>query len=190
MRRLILLLPILLGAPACGPAAAPRASTPSTPDRAIDALLSLMRQRLEVMHDVARYKWAKKAPIEDPEREAALLKDVASRAAGIGLDPDFVRAFFRGQIEAAKLVQRADFSRWETDPEGAGGEVPDLAGDLRPRIDALNRDLLAELAKLSPRFPGGSAASLRGRAARLLVGDGINGKVREAAISPLVAVCK
>src|SRR4051812_42959722 len=121
MRRLILLLPIVL----CGPSAAP--------DRTFDTLLGLMRQRLEVMHDVARYKWAKKAPIEDSEREAALLKDVASRAADLVLDPELSRTFFRGQIEAAKVIQRADFSRWEDDPSGAEDEVPDLAGVLRPR---------------------------------------------------------
>lgn len=185
MGRIILLLPILLCTPACGPAPA----TPALPaqDRATDALLGLMRQRLEVMHDVARYKWANKAAIEDPKREAALLEDVAGRAAGLGLDPDFAQAFFRGQIEAAKIVQQADSHRWQTNPEGAGGAVPDLARDLRPRIDALNGALLAELAKGSPRSRRDVATRLRARAARLLVGDGIDDRVREAAISPLIA---
>jgi hypothetical protein len=73
MRRLVLLLPIVLCTPACGPSSAPPSSSTAAPDRTFDTLLGLMRQRLGVMHDVARYKWTKKAPIEDPEREAALL---------------------------------------------------------------------------------------------------------------------
>jgi chorismate mutase len=186
MRRPILLLPLLLGTPACGPPVAPAEVPAEATERTFDNLLGLMRQRLEVMHEVARYKWAKKAPVEDPVREAALLTDVARRAADHGLDPEFARAFFRGQIEAAKAVQRADFSRWEAVPGGAAGEAPDLAGALRPRIDALNRDLLAELARVSPRLHGSSAASLRGRAEQLLVGEGIGGGVRETAITPLI----
>ena len=97
------------------------------------------------MHDVARRKWADKTPIEDPVREAALLSDVVERGQRLGIDPDRTRAFFAAQIEAAKLVQRANFRRWET--KGPEGEAPDLKTVLRPRIDALNRDMITALAE-------------------------------------------
>lgn len=190
MRRVILLLPIVLFVPACSPSDRPVTAPTTASDRTFDRLLRLMQQRLEVMHDVARYKWAKKAPIEDPEREAALLDDVASRAIELGLESEFVRSFFRGQIEAAKMVQRADFSRWEAAPRGPEGEVPDLTGVLRPRIDTLNRDLLAELAKVSYRMNPDAVARLLERADCLVVGPGIDGEAREAAMLPLVEASK
>jgi chorismate mutase len=144
------------------------------------------------MHEVARRKWADKSPIEDPGREAALLRDVEERGSALGLDPSATRAFFGAQIEAAKLVQRADFRRWEAEHRGPDPEAPDLASVLRPRIDALNRDLLAALAQTLPRLQGGGAAEarIRSRADELLAGDGIDDAVRAAAIRPLVAAAE
>src|SRR4051794_3177508 len=105
MKRAIVLLLLGLPMPACRQA--------PTEDRSLDRLLVLMGQRLEVMHDVARYKWARKSPIEDPARERALLDDVAEGGRRLGLEPETTRSFFAAQIEAAKLIQRADFRRWE-----------------------------------------------------------------------------
>ena len=120
------------------------------------------------------------------EREAALLRDVAEKGAALGLDAEMTRGFFRGQIEAAKAIQRADFGHWQTDGRGPEGEPPDLAGVLRPRIDGLNRDLLAELASVKAELlKRDGTARLRGRAGDLLVGSGIDDGVRETAIGPL-----
>jgi chorismate mutase len=187
MTRLVI-PPLLLGLllPACGPSPTPPAVA-KAPDRAFDGLLGLIRTRLELMHDVARYKWAAKAPIEDPARERALLDDVAERGRALGLDPAAARSFFAAQIEAAKLVQRADFARWEADHRGSVGDPPDLVGVLRPRIDALNRDLLAALADARPlALDRDAAARLRSRADQVLVGDGIDAAVRAAALAPLM----
>jgi chorismate mutase len=153
-----------------------------------DQLLGLMRSRLAVMHDVARRKWADNSPIEDPDREAALLRDVADRGRALGLDPSTTRAFFGAQLEAAKLVQRADFRRWVADQRGSDAEAPDLAGVLRPRIDALNHDLLAALSRAMPRLRADddAKARIRARADVLLAGDGIDDVVRAAAIRPLL----
>lgn len=189
MRKFILLLLVSLSVPACGPATLPPVARKAAPDRSFDELLGLIRQRLDVMHDVAHWKWANKGPIEDPTRESALLDDVAKQGTALGLDQDLTRAFFRGQIEAAKVIQRADFHRWETEPSGPKGEAPDLAGILRPRIDSLNKELLAALARAKPQWPDRAATSrLRSRAQEILVGDGIDSTVRDAAIGPLLTV--
>ena len=187
------LLPLLLflpAIPACRPALAPAppAATVAAPVEPVDRLLGLMRSRLAVMHEVARRKWADRSPIEDPGREAALLRDVAERGGALGLDPSTTRAFFGAQIEAAKIVQRADFRRWEAEHRGADPDAPDLAKVLRPQIDALNRDLLAALARAMPSLQGGGAAEarIRVRADEILAGDGIDDAVRAEAIRPLV----
>ena len=173
----------------CGPVAPPHAVMKAAPDRALDDLLVLMRQRLELMHDVARYKWAKKVPIEDNARENALLEDVAARGRGLGLDPADTRAFFAAQVEAAKLVQRADFRRWQADSLGPQGEAPNLTEVLRPRIDALNRDLLDVFAKISRKERPG-AVEIRSRALVLITGEGIDGEVRDVAIRPLLGAVR
>jgi chorismate mutase len=188
MRRIIPFLLIGLAIPACRPAPAPPAVKRAPPDRTFDDLLGLMRTRLEVMHDVARWKWAAKSPIDDPEREAALLRDVSDQGSLLGLDPATTRAFFAAQIEAAKNVQRADFSRWEADQRGPEGEAPDLARVLRPRIDSLNRGLIAALARTRPRLltDRDATARLRSRADQVLLGEGIDDAVRATAIRSLI----
>jgi chorismate mutase len=187
MRRIAPILLLMLAVLACGPATDPTA-VPAAPDPALDRLLGLMRSRLVVMHDVARWKWASKAPVEDPGREAALFEDVAARGVALGLDPAATRAFFAAQIEAAKLVQRADLARWQADGRDPDGEAPDLARVLRPRIDALNRDLLAAMAeaRVRPATGAGSARRIRDRADAILAGDGIDAAVRAASIRPLL----
>lgn len=191
MRRILLLSIFGLTIAACSPVVAPPDAGKAAPGQAYDDLLILMRERLDVMHDVARYKWAKKAPIEDIGRETASLQSVADRGKGMGLAPEITRAFFEAQIEAAKLVQRADFRRWKADRRGPTGKPPDLAHALRPRIDALNRDLLATLAKHQAQLRDGNApAEIRSRAELVLTGEGINSEVRAAAIRPLIGTGK
>ncbi|WP_422924558.1 gamma subclass chorismate mutase AroQ [Singulisphaera sp. PoT] len=187
-----LLLSCVLLPPGCGPVSPP-IEVPVTKveerdDPAVEELLGLMRKRLDVMHDVARWKWAAKAPIEDPKREAASLDDVAERAKGLGLDPAVARTFFAAQIEAAKVVQRADFRRWEADKHGPEGKAPDLAGVLRPKIDGLNRDLLAALPGVLSllRDDDGFRLWITIRAETILAGEGIDDDARSAAIRPLV----
>jgi chorismate mutase len=187
MSRIAPILLLVLALPACRPATDP-AAMPAVPDPALDRLLGSMRSRLVVMHDVARWKWAAKAPIEDPAREQALLNDVNELGNAMGLDPAATRAVFAAQIEAAKLVQRADLARWQADGRGPEGEAPDLAGVLRPRIDALNRQLLAAMAeaKVRPGMNAGASRRIRDRADAILAGDGIDAAVRAAAIRPLL----
>lgn len=188
MRRIAPILLLVLSVGACRQAKSP-VPAQAAPSPSIDRLLGLMRTRLDVMHDVARWKRATGAAVEDPGREAVLLDDVAERGKALGLDPTETRAFFAAQIEAAKLVQRADLARWEADHRAPEGEPPDLARVLRPRIDALNRDLLAALVDVGSR-PGadaGNARRIRARADEILAGDGIGADARSAAIRPLIS---
>jgi chorismate mutase len=105
------------------------------------------------------------------------------------LNPDLTRAFFAAQVEAAKKIQRADFARWAADPHGPERKAPDLAGALRPRIDALNRELLDALARAKPDLlERNGPERLRERAGQILVGEGVDATVRATAIGPLLAV--
>ena len=144
-----------------------------------------MEQRLTLMHDVARWKWNAGQPITDPEHEGHLLQSVVERGRGKGLDPDLVRSFFTGQMEAARLVQQADFERLQANKQKPFTDTTSLAV-LRQRIDHLNGELIDTLAVLCPRLSEPTVQqALPQRAAAILTGD-LAG-ARETAIAPLQA---
>jgi chorismate mutase len=151
----------------------------------LNHVLQLMHQRLELMHDVARWKWNAGKPIADPQREAELLESVVQKGREKVLDPELARSFFSAQIEAARLVQQADFERWKTAKQGPFAETTSLEV-LRKRIDELNMELIDPLGKLGPPLgePGVQEA-LSQRALMVLTGEGQSG-VREIAIGPLL----
>lgn len=146
-----------------------------------------MEQRLGLMHDVARWKWNAKQPVADPERERQLLDRLAEQGKAHGLEPACTRNFFRAQIEAAKLLQQADFDDWQTKGQGRFADVPDLGKELRPRIDALGAELLGVLAKVqAARAAPGWQQALAKRAAVMLTSPGITPAIRAAALAPLL----
>jgi acetolactate decarboxylase len=151
----------------------------------LDRLLRLMQQRLTLMHEVARWKWNAGQPVTDAQRERELLHSVVERGRGEGLDPELVRSFFAAQMEAARLVQQADFDRWQ-----ANKQEPFAATSLavlRQRIDHLDRELIDALAKLRLRLSGQTVQqALPQRAEEILTGNDLAG-VRETAIAPLRA---
>ena len=144
----------------------------------LEELLSLMKQRLLLMQDVARAKWNARAPSTDLQREKAMLSALAEKGRSLGLSADLTISFFSAQVDASKILQDDNFRRWEAERQRPFADVADLKRELRPRIDALNAKLLAALAKVRPRLRG-REAMIKRLAARALVGDGITSAVRE-----------
>ncbi|MCY3968649.1 MAG: transporter substrate-binding domain-containing protein [Acidobacteria bacterium] len=72
----------------------------------LDHLLDLTARRLAFMPVVASWKSARGVPIEDLEREQAVLEAAERSATRFGLDPEPVRDWFVLQIDLAKAVQR------------------------------------------------------------------------------------
>jgi chorismate mutase len=150
----------------------------------LDRLLGLMQQRLALMHEVARWKWNTGKPVADPKREHELLEAVVERGRGKGLDPDLVRPFFEAQMEAARLVQFADFERWKAKKQKAFEDTTSLA-ELRRQINGLNDELIDALAEVRPWLCTPAAQQeLPVRAKAILAGNGLD-DVREKAIAPL-----
>ena len=134
-----------------------------------------MERRLTLMHDVARWKWNAGKPITDPKCERELLQSVVERGRGKGLDPDLVGSFFAAQMEAARLVQQADFDRWNAKEPEHFADTTSLAV-LRQRIDDLNRELIDALAEVRPRLSGPTVQqALPQRAEEILTGNGLAG---------------
>ncbi|ALG11254.1 gamma subclass chorismate mutase AroQ [Kibdelosporangium phytohabitans] len=118
-------------------------------------LTELAVQRIQLGDLVAAAKFGTTQPIDDPVREKQVLDTVAAESVRLGMAPEPNVRFFRAQIEASKVVQRGLFSRWERDPSQRPSRRPDLARQVRPRLDRLTAQLLGELrATLEARRPG------------------------------------
>ncbi|QNP69871.1 chorismate mutase [Streptomyces roseirectus] len=111
----------------------------------LHTIADLAAQRLATADLVAAAKFGTSSPIDDPAREQQVLDTVAAQAQQLGADPDAVRAVFRDQIEANKLVQRALFQRWTDHPDEAPTTRPDLSV-VRVEINRINTELVKALA--------------------------------------------
>ncbi len=153
----------------------------------VDRLLNLIRQRLLIQNDVARWKWNQNSAIEAPEREQVLLAELREQAPAYGLAPDAVVVFFQWQIFAGKLLQVDDFQTWQREGIQFFDNVPDLNQALRPSLDKLSPEILWALAPLSPVLSCPKLQQfIQSRAQIVLRGDAINETVRRIAIAPLI----
>lgn len=116
------------------------------PPRPLYALVDAATQRLQTADDVSASKWISGGAITDPVRVAAVLDAVRADATAQSLDPEFVADVFTDQIDATESVEYTLFGRWKIDPRAAPTSAPDLASS-RQEIDALNRTMVAELAR-------------------------------------------
>ncbi|MFN4258725.1 MAG: gamma subclass chorismate mutase AroQ [Gemmataceae bacterium] len=174
---------------------APPPTTPAPPidngkvaARTVDQLLLLMKQRLLLMHEVARWKWTNGIPIQDTEREARVLQAVEIKARNRGLNTALVKRFFTAQLEAAKMIQEEDFAAWTKTGQGPFPNTEDLGKSLRPRIDTLNDALILSLDALESLRQRGEIHNdlIQERAARELTSAGITEAVRQRALEPLL----
>ena len=95
-----------------------------------------------------------------------------------------MRGFFAAQMEAARLVQQADFDRWKANKQKPFADTKGLAV-LRQRIDQLNSELINALAEVRPwLWVQTVQQALPQRAEEILTGNGL-ASVRETAIAPL-----
>ncbi len=172
-----------LGALLLAACATPR-TAPAT--RQLDHLLRLIDERLSYMDDVARNKWNSGAPIEDLPREREIIDGLGRQATGYGLDPALVRDFFRAQIEASKIIQRARFAEWKAQNQPPFRNPPDLREKIRPALDALTPRLMQALADAQPLLKSSDFAPLvTERAAAVMRTTDV--AARDEAISPLLS---
>ncbi|MFY0989573.1 gamma subclass chorismate mutase AroQ [Halomonas sp. C05BenzN] len=162
---------------------------PEPPDEdklAIDRMLVLIDERLDVAPVVARAKWNSGAAIEAPEREAQILERVADEAGEAGVDEAFAREFFQKQFDASKQIQRRLHFQWLREGRSPFADPPDLAEEVRPVLDRLTPRLIDALGDMQ-RIAGveGAGRYLEERA-RVLVQDDFDGEPRAVALEPLL----
>lgn len=70
-----------------------------------------------------------------------MARDAASRQ----VDPSYVSAVFRDQIDATVAIQYTRLAQWKLDPASAPITAPDLSSS-RAAIDELNQTMVSEMA--------------------------------------------
>lgn len=117
-------------------------------------LFDLIDARLELMDEVAAYKWQHGLAIEDKVREQIVLDKAAEDALNANLDPISSRLFFEAQIDAAKEIQRYWFSQYES--AQVKPEARDLNQEVRPELLRLGQEILSAMSanptSTSPTF--------------------------------------
>jgi chorismate mutase len=151
------------------------------PGKESRGLPGLMVERLSWMDEVAMVKLAKDLPVEDPAREAALLEAMAVAGAEMGLPSTAVRGFFAGQILAAK-VRQEEWLRTRSSDAVASLALPDLAGTVRPALDAIGKRMLVALVEVRE---SGKSWEVKRNCRERLVRAGFSEQVIEAAMEGL-----
>jgi chorismate mutase-like protein len=141
-------------------------------------LVEAMAQRLEVSRHVAWVKFQNNLPVRDVRREAEVLAAVVRQGTNEGLGAKVVQRFFAAQIRASRGEQAHLIASWKR-----GGSLPayppwDLNRHIRPKIDAINRDMLQALR--TPPRPG-----FRRYACTFLRQQGSCREAASAAVAPL-----
>ncbi|EIK96821.1 chorismate mutase [Pseudomonas sp. M47T1] len=113
-------------------------------------LLDSVQQRLEIAPKVALTKWDSHKPVLDAPRERDVIAGAGKLAADYKVDSALAEQFFAAQIEANKLVQYGLLTQWNA--KGGAPDTPraDLAKDIRPLLDVLQKQLLERLAAFAP----------------------------------------
>jgi chorismate mutase len=113
----------------------------------LQSLVETSARRLAFAEQVALAKWDSGTPVEDAVREAQVIASATKAGESRGLDPAWVSNFFRAQIEANKLIQYSLSADWRRVGKAPDHSQVDLAITIRPELEQLGTQLIAELAE-------------------------------------------
>lgn len=112
----------------------------------IGALFLAINERLGHMEDVALYKAQNQIPVEDIEREKAVLENAKALAAAQGIYAASMERFFAAQIKAAKVIQYRH--RAELLIQELPTKTVDLNRQIRPALDSLGLEIVRLFAQM------------------------------------------
>ena len=101
--------------------------------------------RLNLMDDVAAWKWSKEQAIVDDARERVVMEQTIARANELGLASEPVRRVITIQVQMARAIQTQHFEEWRQNGFPASRTIRDLTSDLRPALDSVTQEFLVAL---------------------------------------------
>ncbi|HEX6451770.1 MAG TPA: gamma subclass chorismate mutase AroQ [Trebonia sp.] len=108
----------------------------------LDAIVVLIAKRLALAADVAAAKFIGGGQVDDPAREEQILDWVADRLPDGRVGRETGISFFHDQIAANKVIQRGLHSHWRANPGDSPRQWHGLSGEIRPRLNVINRHML------------------------------------------------
>ena len=168
----LLLTCALSGLLACGA----QAGMPSPAPASLQPLLMAMNERLSMGDLVALTKWDSGKPILDSAREAQVIANARKMAVDRKLNPDEIAELIAAQVEANKLVQYGLLAQWQAAGKAPDTPRPDLAKQIRPRLDELQNRLLQHYADFAPYRKDPNCAQWLAKARSALIKDQLHGQ--------------
>jgi cyclohexadienyl dehydratase len=171
----------------CGWAVLAYARTPPTfsdPSAEVLRVSELMAARLQLMPDVAAWKFVHRLPVQDPERERLVRQAAVQRAQALGIEAAGAERLFALQIELARRVQQTAIERWRstaTQPTAARS----LDAELRPALDDLGTRLLQAIYLALPRLTSSDFESDAAVLARPLLAAGLEASEAQSLLRAL-----
>jgi chorismate mutase len=144
------------------------------PAEALRPLLATLNERLNIGDLVALTKWDSGKPIQDSPREAQVIANARTLATEHQLDPEDVAQLIAAQMEANKLVQYGLLAQWQTAGVAPDTPRPDLARQIRPRLDELQTRLLRQYADFAPFRRAPNCPALLAQARQGLTHDALH----------------
>lgn len=135
-------------------------------------VFELLQSRLQLMSDVAARKYTQGIPVVDGARERQVLDATLAHASELGMDADSARRLFALQIQLAVRVQETLIAGWRSGTP-APHDAPDLAGQLRPQLDRLGRELLQAIYVALPELQRPEFVARYGDYAKAVEGPGL-----------------
>ena len=173
----------------CAPGGACAQDRLLTDEAAVGRVLELADQRLALMPGVAATKWRSHAPISDPEREQVVIEHAGELAAPLGLSAESIKSVFEVQVRRARELEIQLTQQWEAHGFQFAGAIPDLATQIRPRLDEVTSQMLQALYLAAPavRKPGFVDRYTALAEQRLRV-EGWSGESRHELLAALAAI--
>jgi len=145
-----------------------------------------MAARLQLMPEVAAWKFVQQIPVQDAARERQVLRTTVQRAQVLGIEPAAAERLFALQIELARGLQQRSMERWRV-----SGSTPPAArslDQLRPVLDELGTQLMQAIYLALPRLTSADFDREEAALARPLLAAGLAASEVRALLQALDAL--
>jgi cyclohexadienyl dehydratase len=154
----------------------------------VDRVFQLAEERMSLMPGVAAYKWQNKSPITDIERERAVTTRAVAVARTMGLAPEGIQAVFEVQVRAARESEIRLHEAWRARGYDFSGPIPDLARDIRPKLDRFTVEFLRALYLAAPELERTNLATVAAARIDSLQAPGWTGEDKRELLAALARV--
>jgi chorismate mutase len=155
----------------------------------INTVLTLTRELLLLAPDVARVNWKNKASPENKSRDESQLRAIEQAAIRYQTDPELVRDYFQGLIEADRYVQTELHKQWRSQGIPLNITLTRTPAQLKRAASELNPQLLAALSHLPAVLrKKGTAMQIQARALEIFPNrSALSEPIRNIVIAPLLS---